>query len=225
MGYQFQFSVIWRNWDLFLNGMWLTIQVAGISTFLGLFIGMIGAGLQRTKNPFITAPIQAYIEIVRNTPFLIQLFFIFFGLSSMGLKLSADQAALIALAFNTGAYATEIVRAGIEAIRQGQIDAGQALGLSPLQIFRLIILPQALRTVYPALTSQFILIMLGSSMISIISAQELTFNANYLQSRSFRSFEIYLTTAILYLFLSYFFRGVFRLSFSMLFGKAIEEKS
>ena len=224
MGYQFQFSVIWRNWDLFLNGMWLTIQVAGISTFLGLFIGMIGAGLQRTKNPFITAPIQAYIEIVRNTPFLIQLFFIFFGLSSMGLKLSADQAALIALSFNTGAYATEIVRAGIEAIRQGQIDAGQALGLSPLQIFRLIILPQALRTVYPALTSQFILIMLGSSMISIISAQELTFNANYLQSRTFRSFEIYLTTAVLYLFLSYFFRGVFRTSFSLLFGRVIEDK-
>jgi polar amino acid transport system permease protein len=224
MGYQFQFNVIWRNWDLFLNGMWLTIQIAGLSTFIGLFIGMIGAGLQRTRNPIITAPIQAYIEVVRNTPFLIQLFFIFFGLSSLGLKLSAYQAALIALSFNTGAYATEIVRAGIEAIRQGQIDAGQALGLSPLQIFRLIILPQALRTVYPALTSQFILIMLGSSVISIISAQELTFNANYLQSRTFRSFEIYLTTAVLYLILSYGFRGVFRISFSWLFGKAIEEK-
>lgn len=225
MDYNFQFNVIWRNWDLFLNGMWLTIKIAGISTFIGLFIGMIGAGLQRTKNPIITAPIQAYIEIVRNTPFLIQLFFIFFGLSSLNLKLNANQAALIALSLNTGAYATEIVRSGIEAIRQGQIDAGQALGLSPLQIFRLIILPQALKTVYPALTSQFILIMLGSSVISIISAQELTFNANYLQSRTFRSFEIYLVTAVLYLALSYLFRGVFKIAFSLMFGRTSEGKS
>ncbi len=224
MGYELDFSAIWRNWDLFLNGMWLTIKVAGLSTLIGLFIGMIGAGLQRTKNPIITTPIQAYIEVVRNTPFLIQLFFIFFGLSSMGVKLSANTAALIALSLNTGAYATEIVRSGIEAIRQGQIDAGNALGLSTFQIFRLIILPQALKTVYPALTSQFILIMLGSSVISVISAQELTYNANYLQSRTFRSFEIYLVTALLYLVLSYLFRAAFKVSFKLLFKKTAEAK-
>lgn len=209
MDYNFQFNVIWRNWDLFLTGIWLTIRICLVSTSIGLLIGTIFAGLQQTKLPLITGPIRAYIEVIRNTPFLIQLFFIFFGLPSLGIRLEANQAALIALAVNTGAYATEIMRAGIESIKKGQIDAGHALGLNNIQIFRHIILIPALKNVYPSLTSQFILIMLGSSMISVISAEELTYSAGYLQSRTFRSFEIYFVVTFIYLGLSYFFRGIF----------------
>ena len=219
MSYSFQFNVIWRNWELFMNGVWLTIRICLITTSIGLVIGTVFAGLQQTKKAIFTTPIRAYIEIIRNTPFLIQLFFIFFGLPSVGIMLNANQAAMLALSINTGAYATEIIRAGIESIKKGQIDAGQALGLSKLQIFRHVILPPALMNVYPSLTSQFILIMLGSSMISVISAEELTFVAGYLQSRTFRSFEIYFAVTILYLGLSYFFRFIFNIVSRFAFPK------
>jgi polar amino acid transport system permease protein len=220
MDYQFQFNVIWQNWRLFLEGIKLTIQITSIATGLGLLIGMIMAGLQLMKNRALSSVIQVYIEIIRNTPFLVQLFFVFFGLPTLGIKLQAGHAALIALTINIGAYATEIVRAGIEAISKGQIEAGRSLGLSGFQIFIYIILKPALMTVYPALTSQFILIMLNSSVISVISAQELAYQAKYLQSRTFRSFEIYFFVTLLYLLLAYLFRTVFGLISKVAFGKA-----
>ena len=219
MSYNLQFGVIWRNLDLILRGVWLTIRICLISTAIGLVIGTVFAGLQQTKKVVFTSIIRAYIEVIRNTPFLIQLFFIFFGLPTVGIRLNANQAAMIALSVNTGAYATEIIRAGIESIKKGQIDAGEALGLSKIQILRHIILPPALMNVYPSLTSQFILIMLGSSMISVISAEELTFVAGYLQSRTFRSFEIYFSITVLYLALSYLFRIIFRLVSNFAFPK------
>jgi polar amino acid transport system permease protein len=220
MDYQFQFSVIWQNWRVFLEGVWLTIQITSVATALGLLIGMTMAGLQLMKNRVVSSIIQFYIEIIRNTPFLVQLFFVFFGLPTLGIKIPADQAALIALTINIGAYATEIVRAGIEAIPKGQIEAGRSLGLSGYQIFIYIILKPALMTVYPALTSQFILIMLNSAVISVISAQELTYQAKLLQSRTFRSFEIYFFVTFLYLLLAYLFRFVFGLISKVVFRKA-----
>ena len=179
MDYQFQWNVIWQNWRLFLAGVLLTIQIAFTATALGLVIGTTMAGLQLLKNRYISAVIQVYIEVIRNTPFLVQLFFVFFGLTTLGIKIPASQAALLALTINIGAYATEIVRAGIESISVGQIEAGRSLGLSGLQIFLYVILKPALITVYPALTSQFILIMLNSAVISVISARELAYQAKY----------------------------------------------
>jgi len=219
MGYQFQWNVIWQYWHLFLKGMVLTIQITSIATGLGLLIGMSMAGLQLLKNRIVSNIIQVYIEIIRNTPFLVQLFFVFFGLPTLGIRLEAGQAALIALTINIGAYATEIVRAGIEAISKGQIEAGRSLGLSGFQIFIYIILKPALMTVYPALTSQFILLMLNSSVISVISAQELAYQAKFLQSRTFRSFEIYFFVTLLYLLLAYLFRFTFGLISKIAFGK------
>lgn len=220
MGYQFQFNVIWQNLPLFLEGIKLTLQITAISTGLGLLIGTVMAGLQLIHNRILSSIIQAYIEIIRNTPFLVQLFFVFFGLPTLGIKLQAGEAALIALTINIGAYATEIVRAGIESISKGQIEAGKSLGLSGFQIFIYVILKPALMTVYPALTSQFILIMLNSSVISVISAQELAYQAKYLQARTFRSFEIYFFVTILYLLLAYLFRIVFGMVSKVAFGKA-----
>ncbi len=220
MGYHFQWSVIWQNWDLFLEGVILTIEITAVATVLGLVIGMAMAGLQLMKNRVLNAIIQAYIEIIRNTPFLVQLFFVYFGLPTLGIKLPATQAALIALTINIGAYATEIVRAGIEAISKGQIEAGRSLGLSGLQIFLYIIIKPALMTVYPALTSQFILIMLNTAVISVISAKELAYQAKYLQSRTFRNFEIYFFITLLYLCLAYMFRFSFGVIGKLAFGKA-----
>lgn len=219
MDYIFQFNVIWQNWRLFLDGVILTIQITATGTALGLLIGTIMAGLQTLKIRSLSAVIQVYIEIIRNTPFLVQLFFVYFGLPTVGIKIPAWSAALIALTINIGAYATEIMRAGVEAISKGQIEAGRSLGLSTFQIFYYVILKPALMTVYPALTSQFILFMLNSAVISVISAQELAYQAYYLQSRTFRSFEIYLFTTLLYLMLAYLFRTTFSLIGKLIFGK------
>ncbi len=220
MDYQFQWNVIWQNWELFLQGMLLTIQITAVATVFGLIIGMIMAGLQLMKNRVINSIIQVYIEVIRNTPFLVQLFFFYFGLPTLGIRVEAYQAALIALTINIGAYATEIVRAGIESIQKGQLEAGRSLGLSGFQIFLYVILKPALMTVYPALTSQFILIMLNTAVISIISVQELSYQAKYLQSRTFRNFEIYFFVTFLYLILAYAFRFSFDLISKVAFGKA-----
>src|SRR6185437_8427131 len=138
-----------------------------------------------------------------------QLFMVFFGLPALGLRLDADTAALLAMVINVGAYATEIVRAGIESISRGQIEAGRALGLKPLQIFRHIVLLPAIQMVYPALTSQFILLMLNSSVCSAIAANELTAAANDIQSRNFRSFEVYFVVTCMYFVMSLIFWGIF----------------
>jgi polar amino acid transport system permease protein len=143
---------------------------------------------------------------------------VFFGLPSLGLRLSAGQAAVIALTVNLGAYATEIVRAGIEAIHKSQIEAGLSLGLSRLQVFRYVVLFPALKVIYPALASQFILLMLATSIVSLIAAEDLFHMAAFLESRTFRSFEIYLVVTGLYLALALFFRllfaGICRLAFA-----------
>ena len=154
--------------------------------------------------------INAYIELIRNTPFLVQLFFFFFALPAIGLRWSPYTAALVAMVVNLGAYATEIIRAGIESIPKGQIEAGLALSLKPHQVFRLIILKPALRAIFPALTSQFILLMLSSAVVSVISADDLTSVAANLQSQTFRSFEIYIVVTLIYLALALAFSALFR---------------
>lgn len=220
MGYDFNFSVIFQYWDLFLQGALMTIRITALATVLGILVGVSMAGLQLIKNRALSGIIQAYIEIIRNTPFLVQLFFVYFGLPTIGILIPAWQAALIALTINTGAYATEIVRAGIESITKGQIEAGRALGLSGLQIFLYVILKPALMVVYPALTSQFILFVLNSAVISVISAEELAYQAKYVASRTFRNFEIYLFITILYLIIAQIFRAAFQLVSKLIFRKA-----
>lgn len=220
MGYDFDFSVIWQNMDLFLKGALMTIRITGIATGLGLLVGIFMAGLQLLKNRILSGIIQAYIEVIRNTPFLVQLFFVYFGLPTLGIMIPAWQAALFALTINIGAYATEIVRAGVESISKGQIEAGRSLGLSGLQIFLFVILKPALMKVYPALTSQFILFILNSAVISVISAQELAYQAKYVASRTFRNFEIYLFITVAYLAIAQMFRVAFKLTSKLIFGKA-----
>jgi polar amino acid transport system permease protein len=134
---------------------------------------------------------------------------IFFGLPTLGLRLDANTGALIAMVLNGSAYTIEIVRAGIESIGHGQTEAAYALGLNRWRTFRLIILPQALRVVVPPLGSQFILLMLNSSVCSVISADELTAATQDIQSRTFRPFEAFIVATGIYLVLSLLFSGVF----------------
>jgi polar amino acid transport system permease protein len=134
---------------------------------------------------------------------------IFFGLPSFGIRLSSNTAAVIALVVNVGAYGIEIIRAGIESIGAGQIEAGKALGLRPVYIFRFIVLKPAIQAIYPSLTSQFILLLLNSSVCSAIAATELTAAAGDIQSRTFRSFEVYFVITCIYFAMSVFFWSVF----------------
>ena len=134
MNYQFQFDAVFASWDYLLEGAWLTIQLSLGAMLLGLIVAILCA-LGKTSGPKpVRWLINAYIEVIRNTPFLVQIFLIFFGLPSLGLRLSPDVAALIAMVVNVGAYATEIIRAGIESIHKGQIEAGLALCLATLSV-------------------------------------------------------------------------------------------
>jgi polar amino acid transport system permease protein len=158
-----------------------------------------------------------YIEIVRNTPFLVQIFFIYFGLASAGIHLPVFAAAALAMIVNVAAYCAEIIRAGIETVHPGQVEAAQALGLSAAQIYRDVILRIAVERMYPALTSQFILLMLASSVTSLISTNELTAVANNVQSETFRSFETFVLLAPIYVaiavFMKLLFWGIAQLAF------------
>ncbi len=209
MPYTFHFEDIWANREELFWGTVLTLELSGISMVLSLIVAVFGA-LGRTGGPrWLRALIAAYVELIRNTPFLVQVFVIYFGLPSLGVRLDSDVCAVLAMVLNGSAYTIEIVRAGIESIGHGQTEAARALGLHRLQTFRLIVLPQALKAVLPPLGSQFILLMLNSSIVSVISADELTAAAQDIQSRTFRSFEAYIVAMVIYFVLSMLFSGVF----------------
>jgi polar amino acid transport system permease protein len=208
MEYTPQFSVVWNNIGFFIQGVFLTLQIVAVAIAFGLVLGIAGAMGRTSANRWLNWIATAYVEFFRNTPFLIQLFFFFFGLPSLGVRMTPWQAAVLALAINFGAYSTEIIRAGIEGIDKGQIEAGMSLGFKKFQIFRHIILVPALGKIYPALVSQIVIAVLFSSVVSQISAEELTFVGNYLQSRTFRSFEIYLAVSLLYVALVWFIKGI-----------------
>jgi polar amino acid transport system permease protein len=209
LSYVFQFGVVWENFPRLMTGAWLTMVLSLTSATAGLVLAAICAFLLGNAPPAIRVPIRGYVEVFRNTPFLVQLFVLYFSLPALGIRMDANQAAFAGMALNFGAYATEILRAGIDAVPSGQVEAGRALGLKRLQIFRLVLMPQALRIVYPALTSQFVLLMLGSSVVAAISAEDLTAFTNTLQSTTFRSFEFYFVTTGIYFAMAMGFKGVF----------------
>jgi polar amino acid transport system permease protein len=206
--YVFQFGVVYDNLPLLLHGALLTIRLSALAMLFGAVVGVLGAAVSTSSSRWARGIVRAYVEVIRNTPFLVQLFIIYFSLPAIGLRFRADQAALLGMTINLGAYATEIIRGGIESIPAGQIEAGRALGLRRWHIFRFIVLLPALRVVYPALVSQFILLMLGSSVISSISAEDLTAVTNSLQSTTFRSFEFYFAATAIYFVMALGFRLV-----------------
>jgi polar amino acid transport system permease protein len=199
---QLNFPALWPYWPELLSGLWVTIQLTVLATVGGVSLGILGAALRSGKPSLVSRLWGGYVELIRNTPFVVQLFFIVFGLPNLGLKLTAGEAALLAMLINLGAYSTEIIRAGIQVTPKGQWEAGRVLGLTRLQTFKRVVLPPSLKRIYPALVSQCIIVMLGSSVVSQVSYEELTFAANLIQSRTFLSFEVYLVTTLIYLALS-----------------------
>jgi polar amino acid transport system permease protein len=220
MGYQLQFGELLPYWDVLAKGVAFTVILTIVSTIAGVTLGTVGASARTWGPKWANNLVVVYVELIRNTPFIVQLFFVYFGLPGMGLKLSENQAAVLAMVINLGAYSTEIIRAGIEAVPKGHIEAGFSLAMSRVQVLRYIVLKQAFMKIYPALNSQIIIVMLGSSVVSQISAEDLTFAANFIQSRSFRAFEAYFLVALIYLILSMLLRWALRAIGNRAFPKA-----
>ena len=210
------FTAVFAAFDKLLEGAGLTVLLTVQAIVLGMVIAIACAWAKTSGPGWLRPLIGGYVETIRNTPFLLQLYFFFFGLPSLGIHLPPTQAALLTMVINLGAYATEIVRAGIESIPHGQTEAGRALGLRGLQIFRLIILPPTLSAIYQPLAAQFTLVLLGSSITSAIAANELTSAANLLQSITYRTFETYLVVTFMYLIMVFAFRGLLGLGTTMM---------
>ena len=202
MSIELDFWAVLANWPLLLKGVLWTLVLTVVSAVIGVGVG-IACAWARTEGPTaLRWLVGAYVELIRNTPFIVQLFFIFFG-----------------LVVNLGAYAAEIVRAGVQATPKGQIEAAISLALTRAQTFTRVVLQPALRRVWPALVSQIIIVMLGSAVCGQIATQELSYVANLIQSRNFRAFEAFIVATALYLLLAIALREVLnRLGARLLFG-------
>lgn len=211
MNYVFDFGVVFEKMPELLLGAASTLGLAIAGISLALIIGVLGVAARSSKYRLVRGAVIGFVEVVRNTPFLVQIFFIFFALPMMGIRLNPTVTAIIALAVNGGAYAIEIIRGGVESISKGQVEAGLALGLHKFQVFRLIVLKPAIRTIYPSLVSQFIMLTLTTAVCTSIAAYELTSVAQMIESDTFRSFEVYFTITIMYLFISSIMMGLFAL--------------
>ncbi|MFE8645220.1 amino acid ABC transporter permease [Sphingomonas sp. NCPPB 2930] len=202
MRIQLDFPAVLAEWPLLLHGIYWTVGLTAIATVVGMALGIAFAWARASGQAWLRWGVGTYVELIRNTPFIVQLFFIFFGLPAAGVKLSPEAASVIAMVVNLSAYATEIIRAGIDATPRGQIEAAQSLAMGRLQIFTRVVLPPALAKVWPAMTSQIVIVMLGSAVCGQISTPELSYAANLIQSRNFRAFEAFIVATGLYLLLS-----------------------
>jgi polar amino acid transport system permease protein len=207
--YQLDYTPVFDAFGALMGGLWLSVRLAVLAMAIGVAIAAVLAAAKLSGPRGLRWAINAYVEVIRNTPLLVQVFFVFFALPAIGLRLRPDAAAVVALVVNAAAYMTEVIRAGIQSVRRGQMEAGYALGLGRLQVLRLVVLRPAMRAVFPALASQFNIILLGTSVVSAISANELTHEAEYITSLTFRSFEVYSAVGVIYFVTSWLFSLLF----------------
>ena len=200
------FGAVLVDWPLLARGVAMTVGLTAVSATLGLAVGIAAAWSRLHGGPVLRAVAASYVELIRNTPFIVQLFFVFFGLPGLGVKLTPEIASVIAMVINLGAYAAEIVRAGLQATPRGQIEAARSLALTEAQVFTRVVLPPALARVWPAMVSQIVIVMLGSAVCGQIATQELSYYANLIHSRNFRAFEATLIATALYLGLAVLLR-------------------
>lgn len=200
--YQLDFHVLTEYMPALLEGLNMTIQISIFSIIFGTVLGIVGALCKISKNVILRSLANIYVEWIRNTPLLIQVLFIYFGLGVF-FNLSPIVASVIALSFFSGAYITEIIRAGILAVPRGQKEAAFSIGMTEFQAMRLIILPQAIKRILPPLAGQFITLVKDSSLVSVIAVTDLTYVAKNIVTTTFRAFEVWLVIAVFYFVLSF----------------------
>jgi len=219
VNYTFDFASVLEQWPLQAQGAWVTVKLSFLATVLGFVLGTLCALARNSRLGWLRALAGGYVELIRNTPLLIQAYFLIFGLSSAGLTMSIMTGAVLALVINIGAYTCEIMRAGIESIPKDQLEAGECLALSRPQVFWHVVLRPAVERVYPSLASQFILLMLASSIMSAVGAEELLGVANRIQSDTYRNFEVFIVLWGVYLALSWLMRLGFWLLAQIVFPR------
>lgn len=196
----------WAQLPLFVgvlfSGAIMTVIVTAGSFVVSIVLGIVSAGCATSRSRLLRVISHAYVEVFRAVPILTQLFIIYFGLGSIGIKLNPIPAALVGFGLNGGANLTEVFRAGIGAIDYGQTEATLSIGMTPLMALRYVVLPQAFRIVLPSLTNFAIGLLKDTSLASAVAAPELSFDANALVERTFRSPEIYILLALFYLAMS-----------------------
>jgi polar amino acid transport system permease protein len=198
----YEWLTLWGYVPDFLRAAWLTLQVTLLSFGLSLFLGLVAAVASISPIAVFRLIARGYVEIIRNTPVLLQIFIVFFGLPSAGISLDAYWAGVIALGLNVGAYLSEVFRAGIQSVPRGQLEAAGILGLEHTQIFTQIVLPQAARAVYPTIVNYLIQLLLGTSLLSAIALPELTGTATVINARTLLYIQTFAVVLVVYLVLS-----------------------
>ncbi len=204
MDYTFQFNVVWQNVDALMEGAWLTFQLGVLAFWGGTLVGLIGAAI-KTFGPLpARLAVDSYVVFITNTPALIQIYFLYFGLPEVGVRWSSEACVLIGLTLNAGAYLTMILRAGFLSVRKTEMEAGETLGMSLLQQIRYIIVPHIAKPIYPALANFFIVILvMGTSIGALIGVDELTGTAINLSTVNYRWLEYFTVVAGIYVVLTF----------------------
>jgi polar amino acid transport system permease protein len=199
MAYTFQYGQVLPYLPYLLAGAWITLQIAFLAFAGGMLLGLLGA-LARTSGSRVARAVAGlYVTVFTNTPQLVQIFFLFFALPEAGIRLDSYEAVLLGMTLNAGAYLTEIQRAGIVSVRRSELDAAETLGMSRLQTLRHVIVPHVMKVLFPPLSSHYIVMTLGTSMGALFGLEELTGRAFNIESRTFRSLEIFSIVAVVYL--------------------------
>jgi polar amino acid transport system permease protein len=220
--FEFRFYEIWRSGEyieILFNGVVTSFWLTVVGSAIGFAIGVVLALAQAKAVPLIIRlPVVSYIEFIRNTPFIVQLFFVVFGLPLLlNYHWSLQNSALLAIVLNFSAYLGEVIRAGMDAIPKGQTEGAFSLGMTKRQTIFDVVLPQAIASVYPSLTSQFVFLFLTTGLISEIGVEDLTWAGRFVADRTFRDFEVFITLTVLYMLMVYFFMGALMLIKRMAF--------
>jgi len=210
-------DLIGTNISLLASGLVLTVAIAAVAIGAGIAVGMLTAVLRMSGIAVLRWLAGTYVEVIRNTPLLVQMLLVFLGLPELGVRLSAVQAVVLALSINNGAYIAEIVRGGLQSVARGQLEAAAAIGLSPSVSFVEVVSPQAMRAIYPALSNQLILTILASSIASVIGVPELTQQVLFIDSRTFRTVELLTFLTITYASLTFVVARATRLAGRVLY--------
>lgn len=203
MHYSFQFGEVIKHWPELLSGALITLLVAFLAFWIGCVIGLLGALAEQHARPGVRRMVRGYVVFFTNTPSLIQIFVLFYGLPDFGIVLSPMTAVLIGLSLNAGAYLTDIMRSGLVSVNKAELEAAETLNMSRMQRFRFVTLPHLAKTIYPLLSNFFIWILLGSSIGGLFGVNELTGAVIEISSSTFRSIESFAVAAGLYVVLTF----------------------
>ncbi len=197
------FSFLPEYYNFFIEGAKLTLYLAFFTVLLGTLLGLLLSLMRLSNNKFLKLLSSMYVEFLRGTPLLVQIYIIYYGLPSLGIEFSDIVAGVIALSINSSAYVSEIIRAGLEAVDNGQMEAARSLGMSYGQAMKHIIIPQGFKNILPALGNEFIVVVKESSIVSVIGLHDLMYNANIIRGNTFRPFEPLIIAALIYFIMTF----------------------